>query len=92
MQKATIKDVAKRSRVSPKTVSRVINNEPSVRERTRGDFCPGQGACEFEQIPYLSKPDWLEGERDLLSNTYILQRADEEGKDKAIPRSASKQD
>ena len=36
MQKATIKDVAKRSRVSPKTVSRVINNEPSVRDRTRG--------------------------------------------------------
>ncbi|MGH8309696.1 MAG: LacI family DNA-binding transcriptional regulator [Steroidobacteraceae bacterium] len=36
MHKATIKDVAKRSRVSPKTVSRVINNEPSVRDRTRG--------------------------------------------------------
>ena len=35
MQKATIKDVAKRSKVSLKTVSRVINNEPSVREKTR---------------------------------------------------------
>lgn len=35
MRKATITDVAKRSKVSPKTVSRVINNERSVRERTR---------------------------------------------------------
>lgn len=35
MRRATIKDVAKRSKVSLKTVSRVINNEPSVREATR---------------------------------------------------------
>jgi hypothetical protein len=35
MRNPTIKDVAKRSRVSLKTVSRVINNEPSVLERTR---------------------------------------------------------
>ena len=35
MRKPTIRDVAKRSRVSLKTVSRVINNEPSVLERTR---------------------------------------------------------
>ena len=35
MHKATIKDVAKRSRVSLKTVSRVINNEPAVSEKTR---------------------------------------------------------
>jgi LacI family transcriptional regulator len=35
VHKTTIKDVAKRSRVSLKTVSRVINNEPSVREKTR---------------------------------------------------------
>jgi LacI family transcriptional regulator len=35
MRNPTIKDVAKRSRVSLKTVSRVINNEPSVLDRTR---------------------------------------------------------
>lgn len=35
MRKPTIRDVAKRSRVSLKTVSRVINNEPSVLDRTR---------------------------------------------------------
>ena len=35
MQRATIRDVAKRAKVSLKTVSRVINNEPSVQERTR---------------------------------------------------------
>jgi len=35
MRRPTIRDVAKRSRVSLKTVSRVINNEPSVLERTR---------------------------------------------------------
>ena len=35
MRSVTITDVAKRAGVSLKTVSRVINNEPSVRERTR---------------------------------------------------------
>jgi LacI family transcriptional regulator len=35
MQRATIKDVAKRAKVSLKTVSRVINNEPAVQQRTR---------------------------------------------------------
>jgi len=35
VQKPTIKDVAKRASVSLKTVSRVINDEPAVRERTR---------------------------------------------------------
>ena len=35
MRRPTITDVAKRAKVSLKTVSRVINNEPSVRERTR---------------------------------------------------------
>ena len=35
MRKPTIKDVARRSRVSLKTVSRVINSEPGVLERTR---------------------------------------------------------
>jgi LacI family transcriptional regulator len=35
MRSATIKDVAKRAKVSLKTVSRVINHEPSVLESTR---------------------------------------------------------
>lgn len=35
MVKATIDDVARLARVSPKTVSRVINSEPNVRETTR---------------------------------------------------------
>jgi len=35
LRSVTITDVAKRAGVSLKTVSRVINNEPSVRERTR---------------------------------------------------------
>lgn len=35
MRTATIKDVAERAKVSLKTVSRVINQEPSVHERTR---------------------------------------------------------
>src|SRR6185312_3214577 len=34
-KKATINDVASLARVSKKTVSRVINNSPSVREETR---------------------------------------------------------
>ncbi|MGH8123441.1 MAG: LacI family DNA-binding transcriptional regulator, partial [Rudaea sp.] len=35
MRSSTIKDVAKRAKVSLKTVSRVINHEPSVLEATR---------------------------------------------------------
>src|SRR5678815_818761 len=35
VRSATIKDVAERAGVSLKTVSRVINNEPSVHARTR---------------------------------------------------------
>jgi len=35
LKRSTIKDVAKRAKVSLKTVSRVINNEPSVQQRTR---------------------------------------------------------
>jgi len=34
-RRATIKDVARRAKVSLKTVSRVINNEPAVQQRTR---------------------------------------------------------
>ena len=34
-RRATIKDVAERAKVSLKTVSRVINNEPSVMQATR---------------------------------------------------------
>ncbi|WP_143030812.1 LacI family DNA-binding transcriptional regulator, partial [Xanthomonas citri] len=35
MRRPTIKDVAERAKVSLKTVSRVINNEPSVMQATR---------------------------------------------------------
>lgn len=35
MRRATIKDVAEKAKVSLKTVSRVINNEPSVMQATR---------------------------------------------------------
>jgi LacI family transcriptional regulator len=35
LQRTTIKDVARRAKVSLKTVSRVINNEPAVQDRTR---------------------------------------------------------
>ncbi|MEG3765286.1 LacI family DNA-binding transcriptional regulator [Alteromonas sp. 14N.309.X.WAT.G.H12] len=35
MKKATLYDVAEKAKVSPKTVSRVINKESSVREKTR---------------------------------------------------------
>lgn len=52
MHKATIKDVAKRSRVSPKTVSRVINNEPSVRDKTRARVL--QVVSELNYHPDLS--------------------------------------
>lgn len=53
MRRATIKDVAERAEVSLKTVSRVINNEPSVMESTRArvlraiaelDFAPDAAA------------------------------------------------
>ena len=53
MNRPTIRDVARRSKVSLKTVSRVINNEPSVREDTRErvqraidelDYAPDQSA------------------------------------------------
>ena len=35
VRRPTIKDVAERAEVSLKTVSRVINDEPSVQARTR---------------------------------------------------------
>jgi LacI family transcriptional regulator len=52
MRKPTIKDVAKRSRVSLKTVSRVINNEPSVLERTRNKVL--RAVTELNYQPDLS--------------------------------------
>jgi len=52
MRKPTIKDVAKRSRVSLKTVSRVINNEPSVLERTRNKVL--RAVSELNYQPDLS--------------------------------------
>jgi LacI family transcriptional regulator len=52
MRNPTIKDVAKRSRVSLKTVSRVINNEPSVQERTRAKVL--RAVAELNYQPDLS--------------------------------------
>jgi LacI family transcriptional regulator len=52
MRKPTIRDVAKRSRVSLKTVSRVINNEPSVLERTRAKVL--RAVSELNYQPDLS--------------------------------------
>ncbi len=52
MRKPTIKDVAKRSKVSLKTVSRVINNEPSVLERTRDKVL--RAVAELNYQPDLS--------------------------------------
>ena len=52
MRKPTIRDVAKRSRVSLKTVSRVINNEPSVLEHTRNKVL--RAVAELDYQPDLS--------------------------------------
>lgn len=52
MRKPTIKDVAKHSRVSLKTVSRVINNEPSVLDRTRNKVL--RAIAELNYQPDLS--------------------------------------
>ncbi len=47
MQRSTIKDVAKRAKVSLKTVSRVINNEPAVQARTREKVLRAVEALEY---------------------------------------------
>jgi len=47
VQRSTIKDVAKRAKVSLKTVSRVINNEPAVQARTREKVLRAVEALEY---------------------------------------------
>ncbi len=51
MQKATINDVAKLAGVSKKTVSRVLNNEPNVTDKTRQKVKDA-----FEQLSYKPSP------------------------------------
>lgn len=59
MAKATIDDVARLAGVSPKTVSRVVNNEPNVRDSTRAsvekaiaelDYRPNQFARNLASL------------------------------------------
>ncbi|MEP6485578.1 MAG: LacI family DNA-binding transcriptional regulator [Rudaea sp.] len=52
MRNSTIKDVAKRAHVSLKTVSRVVNNEPSVLDRTRAKVL--RAVAELNYQPDLS--------------------------------------
>ena len=47
----TIKDVAERAEVSLKTVSRVINNEPSVTQATRERVMQAIGELDYEPDP-----------------------------------------
>jgi LacI family transcriptional regulator len=47
VQRSTIKDVAKRAKVSLKTVSRVINNEPAVQTRTRDRVLRAVAALDY---------------------------------------------
>ncbi|GAB2494512.1 LacI family DNA-binding transcriptional regulator [Pseudoxanthomonas sangjuensis] len=51
MRRATIKDVAERAKVSLKTVSRVINNEPSVMQATRARVLHAIAELDYEPDP-----------------------------------------
>ena len=51
MRKPTIKDVAERAKVSLKTVSRVINNEPSVLQATRARVLHAIAELDYEPDP-----------------------------------------
>ena len=51
MRRPTIKDVAERARVSLKTVSRVINNEPSVMQATRARVLHAIAELDYEPDP-----------------------------------------
>src|SRR5688500_278794 len=50
-RRATIKDVAERAKVSLKTVSRVINNEPSVMQATRTRVLHAIDELDYEPDP-----------------------------------------
>ncbi|MBS7456222.1 LacI family DNA-binding transcriptional regulator [Coralloluteibacterium stylophorae] len=51
MRRPTIKDVAERAKVSLKTVSRVINNEPSVMQATRTRVLHAIAELDYEPDP-----------------------------------------
>ncbi|MET0288316.1 MAG: LacI family DNA-binding transcriptional regulator [Pseudoxanthomonas sp.] len=51
MRRPTIKDVAERAKVSLKTVSRVINNEPSVMQGTRQRVLRAIAELDYEPDP-----------------------------------------
>lgn len=51
MRRPTIKDVAERAKVSLKTVSRVINNEPSVMQGTRARVLHAIAELDYEPDP-----------------------------------------
>lgn len=51
MRRATIKDVAEKAKVSLKTVSRVINNEPSVMQATRARVLRAVAELDYEPDP-----------------------------------------
>lgn len=51
MRRSTIKDVAERALVSLKTVSRVINNEPSVAQATRARVTQAIAELDYEPDP-----------------------------------------
>ncbi|MCL7715050.1 LacI family DNA-binding transcriptional regulator [Stenotrophomonas mori] len=51
MRRPTIKDVAERAKVSLKTVSRVINNEPSVMQATRARVLRAVAELDYEPDP-----------------------------------------
>jgi LacI family transcriptional regulator len=51
VQRSTIKDVAERAKVSLKTVSRVINNEPGVQTRTRERVLRAVAELEYRPDP-----------------------------------------
>lgn len=52
MSNITIDDVAKMAGVSPKTVSRVANNEPNVREQTRSKVRAAIDRLNYQPNPY----------------------------------------
>ena len=63
MRRPTIKDVAERAKVSLKTVSRVINNEPSVMQATRARVLRAVAELDYEPHPSA---------RNLRSNTSFV--------------------
>lgn len=74
MDKATIKDVAKLSKTSVRTVSRVINNQPNVRDTTRKRVEQAIEELNFE-ANFLAR--WLQGQKTNQIIVFIDQRGGE---------------